>query len=528
MKRKLATTLLVVAATVAATFSSVATTTRPAMAAGGPGTSWPIVGYGPGPDDNVILKWDEQLLQTIRENPRITGPTVTARAIGILHTATYDAWAAYDPVAVDTRQRLRHDTTLRRPPAERTTPNKEKAISYAAYRVLLNLFPSRASVFSGYMSGLGYVPGDTSTDPATPQGIGNTAAQEVLTFRATDGSNQTLRTTDNVVIYPDTTGYKAVNKWNQVVDPTKWQPLCVPTKTTIPPTPTDGNCGDIAPTADYAIQNPATPQWGSIATFGPLDPTTNYPPQFALPGPPSGTSDIDLELRDTSNLSETQKAKADYWADGPRSEFPPGHEAVFAQALSRMRKNTLDQDVKLFFVLGSALMDASISSWRAKYQYDSVRPITAIRARYKDKKVNSWLGPGKGYGTVLGQNWLPYQETTVVTPPFPEYVSGHSTFSAAGRTVMLQFYGNNDTFNGKVVIKKGTSKIEPGVAPSKDITITWKTLSDAADDAGWSRRWGGIHFVSGDQQGRALGRLIGYNDWNKALTYFDGTAEDQT
>ncbi len=72
-----------------------------------------------------------------------------------------------------------------------------------------------------------------------------------------------------------------------------------------------------------------------------------------------------------------------------------------------------------------------------------------------------WLGPGEGYGTVLGQNWLPYQEPTVLTPPFPKCVSGHSTFSAAGRTVMLQFYGNNGTFNGKVVIKKGTSKIEP-------------------------------------------------------------------
>ena len=143
MKRKLATTLLVVAATVPATFSSVATTTRPAMAAGGPGTSWPIVGYGPSrPDRQRDSEVGRAAAPHDPENPRITGPTVTARAIGILHPATYDAWAAYDPVAVDTRQRLRHDTTLRRPPAERTTPNKEKAISYAAYRVLLNLFPS--------------------------------------------------------------------------------------------------------------------------------------------------------------------------------------------------------------------------------------------------------------------------------------------------------------------------------------------------------------------------------------------------
>jgi hypothetical protein len=521
VKRRLATTLLVVAALGVTVLGGVATTARPARAANGPGTNWPIVGYGPNEaTDNAILRWDERLLESIRANPKATGPTVSARAIGVLHTATYDAWAAYDPVAVDTRQRLRDDPALRRPAAERTVENKNKAIGYAAYRVLLNLFPFRAGVYSGYMSGLHYDPDDTSTDPTTPQGVGNAAAQAVLAYRATDGSNQTLRPSDNVMVYPDNTGYTAVNKWNEVADPTRWQPLCVPTATGLPPVPADGNC--VAP--NYGVQNPATPQWKNIAPFGPLDATTHYPPQFQLPGPPSGTADIDLALKDTSNLSETQKAKADYWADGPHSEFPPGHMAVFAQALSRIRKNTLDQDAKLFFGLGSALMDASISSWAAKYQYDSVRPVTAIRQRYAGKTVNSWLGPGRGYGSVLGQNWLPYQEPTVVTPPFPEYVSGHSTFSAAGRTVLVMFYGNNDAFNAKVVIKAGSSKIEPGIAPVKDVTVTWKTLSDAADDAGWSRRWGGIHFVSGDQQGRALGRLIGYNDWNKAQTYFNGTA----
>jgi hypothetical protein len=515
VKRKLATTLLVLAASVAATFSSVATTTRPAMAAGGPGTSWPIVGYAPGPADNVILKWNEALLTYIRSNPKATGPTVTARAIGVLHTAAYDAWAAYDLKAVDTRQRLRTIADLRQPESERNDANKSKAISYAAYATLLDLFPAGKSGFDTVMSGLAYK--TDGTDLSTPANVGRLAAEAVLNYRHNDGSWQL-----NGYVDPDN-GYQPVNTWETVTDPTKWQPLCAPPNASLPPAQAGSPCP-----AGYTIQKPLHPHWMNIATFGPLDETTKYPPQFPLPGPPSGTSDIDLELRDTSNLSETQKAKADYWADGPLSEFPPGHEAVFAQALSRMRKNTLDQDVKLFFVLGSALMDASVSSWRTKYQYDSVRPITAIRARYKDKKVNSWLGPGKGYGTVLGQNWLPYQEPNVLTPPFPEYVSGHSTFSAAGRTVMLQFYGNNDDFNGKVIIKKGTSKIEPGVAPSKDITITWKTLSDAADDAGWSRRWGGIHFVSGDQQGRALGRLIGYNDWNKALKYFDGTATATT
>jgi hypothetical protein len=505
--------LLALAALFVATLSAVTTTARPALAAPGtgPGTSWPIVGYSPSSDDNVILQWNEELLEYIRANPKITGPTITARAIGVLHTATYDAWAPYDAKAVDTRQRLGPDAVdpvMRQPEGARTLDNKSEAISYAAYTTLVDLFPSAQADFAARMASLGYTTDGSNT--STPATIGIQAAQAVLTYRHGDGSYQQNGYTD-----PANT-YTPKNDWNRVDDPTRWQPLCVPL-------PAPG-----ATTCSGNVQKPLTPHWGNVATFGPLNSQTGYPPQFALPGPPSDPSDIDLELRDTSNLSETQKAKADYWADGPKSEFPPGHEAVFAQALSRMRKNTLDQDVKLFFVLGSALMDASISAWKAKYQYDSARPITAIRARYYGKKVNSWLGPGKGYGTVLGQNWLPYQETTVVTPPFPEYVSGHSSFSAAGRTVILQFYNNNDTFSGKVIITRGSSKIENGIAPSKDITITWKTLSDAADDAGWSRRWGGIHFYSGDQQGRALGRVIGYNDWNKALTYFSGDATAQT
>ena len=426
VKHKLATTLLLVAALAVATLSAVTTTTRPALAASGSGTAWPIVGYGPNEaTDNAILKWNEQLLESIRANPRLTGPTVSARAIGVLHTATYDAWAAYDAVAVDTRQRLRADPTLRRPATERTEENKRKAIGYAAYRVLLNLFPTRASIYRSYLGAQGYDPDDASIDPTTPQGVGNLAAQAVLAFRAADGSNQT-QNPDGTVTYPNNTGYTPINPWNQVVDPTRWQQLCVLTATGVannmPAIPTGTTCA--AP--NYALQAPATPQWPNVTPFGALDPVTHYPPLFQLPGPPSGTADVAQELKDSSNLSETQKARADYWADGPRSEFPPGHWAVFAQALSRMRKNTLDQDAKLFLGLGSALLDASIASWAAKYQYDSVRPVTAIRHQYKDKMVNSWLGPGKGYGSVLGQSWLPYQELTVVTPPFPEYVSGHS------------------------------------------------------------------------------------------------------
>jgi hypothetical protein len=539
VKHRLAATLLVIAALVVATLAGVTTTARPALAAG-PGTRWPVIGYGPNPQtDNIILKWDEELLNTIRTGvpAKFHGPTVVARALAILHTATYDAWAAYDDTAVDSRLRL-NNPSLRA--TEVTFDNKEKAISYAAYQVLINLFPSQKAIYDGYMTrsrsdpdpGLGYVNLATETDdntPATAAGIGNLAADAVLSVRAHDDSNQT-RNPDDTVTYPylcpqapECYNPDNHNRWNDLNTPWHWQPLCVPL-----PAPNATSCN-----APSAVQPPLTPQWQNVDPFGPLRDDNHYPELFQPPGPPTDWADVDLELRDTTNLSEVQKAKADYWADGPKSEFPPGHWAVFAQALSRMRKGTLDQeawldkDAKLFFALGNALMDASISAWAAKYQYDSWRPISAIRTRYFNKTVTSWLGPKKGYGKVLGQNWIPYQEPTVVTPPFPEYVSGHSTFSAVGRLVLNSFFGT-DSFNASVRIPAGSTRIEPGFAPSRDVTITWKTLSEAADDAGWSRRWGGIHFYSGDQQGRALGRLIGYNDFLKAQTYWDGSAPQAT
>jgi hypothetical protein len=300
----------------------------------------------------VILKWDEQLLQAIRANPAATGPTITARALGVLHTATYDAWAAYDPVAKETRP----DGPPQQPKASNTLANKSEAISYAAYRALEDLFPpSRfpsvppSSSSAGYstphvlLRSLGYDPGVTTTVPNTPAGVGNLAAKAVLDFRDHDGSNELGDTPGGTpgVPYSDYTGYTPKNQWNSVNPPDgqwHWQPLCVLTAAGISngmqPTPPDGNC--TAP--NYGIQKALTPQWGKVIPF------SLAPSQYRVPGPtknPDGTystADIDLALADTSNLDDVKKAAAEYWADGPKSEFPPGHTALFAQALSRMRK----------------------------------------------------------------------------------------------------------------------------------------------------------------------------------------------
>jgi hypothetical protein len=124
---------------------------------------------------------------------------------------------------------------------------------------------------------------------------------------------------------------------------------------------------------------------------------------------------------------------------------------------------------------------------------------------------------------MTGEQWQPYQPTNVVTPPFAEYVSGHSTFSGASFEVLRAFSGT-DNLNLSVTIKKGSSRVEPGLVPAKDITLTWRNTQDAADQSGLSREFGGIHFTEGDLDGRAAGTKIGQVVYQKAQTYFNGTA----
>src|SRR5256885_13117571 len=120
--------------------------------------------------DNVTIQWDNAALQAIRVTK--PGPPIAARALAIVHTAMYDAWAAYDDQAVGTRL----GGSLRRPPVERTLANKDEAVSFAAYRALVDLFPTQTPAFNDVMASLGYDPASGSTDPAKPAGVGHVAA----------------------------------------------------------------------------------------------------------------------------------------------------------------------------------------------------------------------------------------------------------------------------------------------------------------------------------------------------------------
>ena len=454
---------------------------------------------------SAVTEWNATFLEAVR-TVRM-GPPQTARAGAILHTCIYDAWACYDAKANGSL----FYGFLRRPAAERTQANQEQAIAYAAYRALVDLFPARKADFDARMSALGFDSADQSTDLSTPTGLGNFLANAVLQQRHFDGSNQLgdLR----MPAYSDYTGYAPVNPAiplsgaTVITDPNRWSPLQFATATS----------------GVFATPGFLVPHWGNVRPFA-----LTVSSQFRPSGPAKNPSaryqaQAALVIRLTARLDDRQKCIAEYWADGPASETPPGHWNLLAALVSKKRGYGLDDDAKLFFALNNAQLDSSIAVWEAKRFYDSERPITAIRFLKAGRTIPTWGGTPATPATVLGENWKPYQPDTFLTPPFPEFPSGHSCFSWAAATILKSFTGR-DEFNESVTIRAGSSRIQTGV-PTAYVTLSWPTFSASASEAWLSRIYGGIHFSQGNLASQVLGKKIGKLVWKKSARMFDGESQ---
>ena len=441
--------------------------------------------------NSVVNQWNDAILDAIRTTKPT--PPVVARALAITHTCIYDAWTAYD----STSQASELGKKLKRPLSEQNDINKSEAISYAAHTCLRDLFPSQTDKFDNLMITLGYTPTQNTTDVRTPAGIGRVSAKAVLMFRHRDGSNQLGNL--HAGAYSDYTGYQPINTPQSIVDPNHWQPLEI----------------------NGQIQNFITPHWGKVIpyalTSGSQFRSTLRPPADYYREPDRYERQATEILGYTAHLTDEKKAIAEYWADGPSSELPPGHWTLIANnCVSIPREYTLDQDVKMFFAMTNALFDASIATWDAKRYFDYVRPITAIRFLFAGQTVASWQG------SIDGANWQPYQAANFITPAFAEYISGHSAFSSSAAETLKLFTGS-DFLHCYATVEAGSSKVEPGLVPEHDVTLYWATFSDAADEAGLSRRYGGIHFVDGDLESRKLGRLIANQAWKKTQRLFNSS-----
>ena len=567
---------LIAALPVAAAFAVVALTAGPATAAGPPDCLTPTQ---TSPPQTIVGDWNCAALVEVRASKALrNGPPIVARALAIAHTCMYDAWAAYDAVAVGTTD---VGGSRRRPAAEHTDANKAKAISFAAYGCLTNLYPDDASVgrLTSVLTNHGYDPNDSSIgETTTPAGVGYAAAQAVITAGRHDGSNQygdmtpvpcvtdTFTWTPNPLThlrdapaalqplpctgpggnatgpyadYDDAaTGYShyvptnplmgfctpllappflaacpqaddfldPLLPWPHVADPNHWQPLVFST---------------------HARQTFVGAHFGRVTPFAltsadQFDDRLVTPPPDYLKNKGHYQKNVNELIKFSRDLDDARKLIVEYWADGPDSEFPPGHWGLFAQFVSRRDNHTIDEDAKMFFAMHNASFDAGIVAWHIKRKYNGVRPITAIRFAKQGQTIRAWGGPGRPTENIDGERWMPYNPGSNLTPPFPGYFSGHSVFSRSSATVLKLFTGSDD-FGYSTIIKANFGRVEPGI-PAVDTTVSFATFSDAANQAGLSRLYGGIHFVDDNTSAQVIGLLIGQQAWDKAETYFNGTA----
>lgn len=475
------------------------------------------------PNPTASYKWIQTTLEASgrevdRNKPR---PTVLARAMAIVQTCAYDAWAAYDAKAVGTRL----GGKLRRPPTERTQANKETAIGYATCRALLDVYAEDRPWIEKVMRDNDLDPDNHSTDLSTPAGVGNVAAAAVIAYRHHDGANQLGDEPGcNGKPYSDYTFYHPINKPNMVTDPTCWMPI----------TFSDGKGGKVTPGF-------LTPHWYRVKPFS-MERSDQFrpglPPQW---GSEQLKKEVDECIEVNANLSLEQKAIVEFMRDGPRSTGQSGHWLQFAQDLSRRDNYTLDQDVKLSFCVANIVHDTFVSCWETKRFYDTSRPYWWVRLQYKGKQVPGCAGPGKGFVSKLpAELWTPYSPEVFITPPFPGYTSGHATASGGAARILEHFSGSNRY--GAVEIrnageltesKYSTAEMQAkdgrpqsSVPSSREVRIKMPTWSGTAEMAAMSRLWGGYHIRTDNEVGLIAGRKIADHAWPKFRAYFDGTAPE--
>jgi hypothetical protein len=587
------------------------------------GVATAYCGDRPSTTQSIARSWDETLLDAIRrDTPR---PTVHARNLFHLSAVMWDAWRAYGGGGTAFLTNESH-------PSDDPARDRRIAISFAAYRLLSERFqtgPGKAATqaeLAKRMYELGLDTTYTTTEGDTPAAVGNRIAAAQIAYGLADGSNEQGNYADP--------GYLPVNEplivkqpGTIMADPNRWQPLALDVIITQNGIPLPGNIQTAVGTRwakvkPFALPPPAVP--GDVY----IDP--GLPPQLGgaddagykegarrvveLSSELSLADDVSMDISPgvfgnnplgtndgtghpvnpstgqpyASNVvprADFLRVLAEFWADGPQSETPPGHWNVIANTVSDQltslriggtgpEVDRLEWDVKLYLAVNGAVHDAAVVAWGLKGKYDSVRPISMIRYCGGKGQSSDPMGPsyapdglplqpglvevitpattagGQRHSSLAGHEgeiaifaypgppasatsdpagvrwiraveWVPYQKKTFVTPAFPGFASGHSTFSRAAAEVMARFTGDAyfpGGLGGFHAAANSYLTFERG--PSVDVDLQWGTYYDAADQAGLSRIAGGIHVPADDFNGRILGSQVGIDAYDRALSYF--------
>jgi len=594
---------------------------------------------------SIARTWNEQNLAAIRTD--LPHPPVHARNLFHVSVAMWDAWAAYDPLAVG----YVHNESATAPDldgdgvdAADIAAAREEAISFAAYRVLVARYIQSVSAadtafdLAQQMAALSYDESDTSSFGDSPSNLGNRIADSILGFFLDDGANEAGNYEDFTYSpYNDPLPLEEPGATLATIfDVNRWAPLAF---------------GDFALTqngiqADL-IQNFQGSQWWEVRAFAlsqrenPDDPYLDpgAPPQLGGQGDEEFKDNLNDVLRYSRLLDPTDPATinispqvfgnnilgqhdgsghgnnpvtsqpypdnivkhadygrvvAEFWADGPDSETPPGHwnvvsnevtdhpDLVFRIGGSGPVVDELEWDVKRYMAMNGAMHDAATAAWTCKRVYDYGRPIvmcrymglmgqssefnspdpeiqstyhpdgmklepglvevitsqsaaTGQRHEHLNEHIGSiavrtWAGEPADPETEVGgvdwipaRDWLPYQRDTFVTPAFAAYVSGHSCFSRAGAEVLSLFTGSPYFPGGLSEHTEAAGALDFELGPSSDVTLQWASYYDAADEAGISRLYGGIHVSPDDLPGRVMGSKVGIAAYHLASKYWDGS-----
>ncbi|MBC2606791.1 FG-GAP-like repeat-containing protein [Pelagicoccus albus] len=589
-------------------------------------------------EQSIARWWNELTLEAIRKD--FPDPTKHSRNLYHVSAAMWDAYWAYEEEAWTRAQPVFHQEDLAESDfsGNRISAQSE-AISHAAYTVLVEryrLTPGAERSLFGFrwlMESSGYDSDNDSIEGNDPAAVGNRIGQAVLSANLSDGSNE-----ENG--YLDTSGYFSVNQplvlelpGAGVDDLNRWQPLAF----------------------DFAISQNGIPlgalvqsflgvNWREVGTFA-MAKTSHNTIGFD-PGPPplwatethqayvdaalevirysSALDPANDELIDISpgallnnslgrndgvgrlvnpvtgeaypenkvKLADYGRILAEFWADGPASETPPGHWNTIHNEISDspnfQRKymgkgeelDKLQWDIRAYLALNGGLHDAAVAAWTLKAQYDYARPISMIRGlaelgqasdpslpTYNELglpleaglvemvtaessapgerhehlaesigKIALWAWAGEpsdshsqvgGVAWILAENWFPYQRGTFVTPAFAGYVSGHSTFSRTAAEIMTLLTGSPYFPGGLAEFHFPQGEfLEFEYGPSEDVTLQWATYYDAADQAGLSRLYGGIHVRADDLIGRTLGARVGVEAFLREHQQRNGNQEN--
>ncbi len=579
---------------------------------------------------SVARQWNEMMLSAIRKD--YARPTVAARNLYSLSMITYDGWAMYEPNAKNFYYTDKVESA-----------NKEKdqktTISVAAHKLIMHRF-QKSPNFEKIKTEANQLLVDLQIklevaspellDPAVE--LGQSFGDMIINLGQYDGSleDKDYETPADIYIPLNPPVIIKNGGVGKIKDVNFWQPLALDMIV--------DQGGNPLPSK---IQQPLTLHWGQVKTFALTDKERNLKNNLYFdPGMPplwngvgheqfvksmvqvieysswlDSADNVKLDIspngRGNNKIGRndgkgyvinpvTQKAYvsevvsrgdyarvlAEFWADGPQSETPPGHWNVVANKVSddaRLKKqwmaqgqvlSDLEWDVKMYLTLNGALHDTAVTVWGIKGYYQASRPISAIRylgslgqssnpelpsynalgfplvdnlielitnenTQPGEKLANlvghegqiairAWKGsPGaavvnKGVGWILAENWVPYQKPTFVTPPFPGYVSGHSTYSRTAAEVLTVITGS-PYFPGGLgeYTFKANQYLSFEKGPAADLTLQWATYYDAADESAISRIYGGIHGNIDDIPGRMIGQKIGRKAVAKANSIFN-------